>query len=95
MAYHSVQCPQCGIIIESGTSSLPAQEPTIEPVPDARPAERESRAWTSAKGNYTIDATFAGYHSGKVRLRKEDGKIIEVKLEDLSARDRLYVERQR
>jgi thiol-disulfide isomerase/thioredoxin len=46
------------------------------------------RTWTDSSGKYKVSATFLGMRDDKVRLKKEDGSIIEVPLVKLSAADR-------
>ncbi len=52
---------------------------------------RPVRTWTDASGKFSVKASFAGSALGKVRLRKEDGSVIEVDLDKLSADDRKYI----
>ena len=49
------------------------------------------RTWNSLDGNYQVEAKYAGYKSGKVGLKKADGKVVAVPLEKLSEADRRYV----
>lgn len=55
----------------------------------------EERLWTDSSGNHQIKAEFAGLEDGKVKLRKEDGEIVEVPLDRLSDRDRRWAIRNR
>ena len=55
----------------------------------------EQRTWTDATGNFTIEAEFAGLDDGVVRLKKNDGTIVEVPVGKLSGDDRLWVARNR
>lgn len=52
---------------------------------------RSVRTWTDASGKFSVKASFAGSAMGKVRLRKEDGSVIEVDLDKLSAADQEHV----
>ncbi len=58
-----------------------------EDKPQATTAEQsapnEPRAWTSKSGKFSVRATFLGMHEDKVRLKKENGDVIEVPLEKL------------
>jgi hypothetical protein len=61
------------------------------------PPDEGYRIWTNVTGEFRREARFEGCDSGKVTLkRKEDGKIITVPLEQLSAEDQEWIrERQR
>ncbi|MBN2218545.1 MAG: hypothetical protein JW719_14310 [Pirellulales bacterium] len=50
-----------------------------------------SRKWTSRDGKFTTQAEMVDYGQGKVRLRKPDGKEIDVPLKQLSDEDRHWV----
>jgi predicted RNA-binding Zn-ribbon protein involved in translation (DUF1610 family) len=50
------------------------------------------RTWTDASGKFSVKASFAGYAMGTVNLRKEDGSVIKVDLDQLSADDQEYVQ---
>ncbi|MEL7498594.1 MAG: SHD1 domain-containing protein [Planctomycetota bacterium] len=52
---------------------------------------KESRAWKSANGKFTIDATIEQLDKEKVRLKRDDGKLIEVKLADLCEADQKFI----
>ena len=53
---------------------------------------RPLRAWTDASGKFSVKASFAGSALGKVKLRKEDGSVIEVDLDKLLGADQEYVQ---
>lgn len=55
----------------------------------------QPREWTSADGQFTVTATYRFYAAGEVTLIKEDGSEISVPLDQLSAADKAYVQRQR
>jgi len=57
--------------------------------------ERPFRTWTDKTGTYTVEAQFMGAAFGKVKLRKRDGHIITVPLENLSESDQLWIKRRR
>ena len=57
----------------------------------AAAANAVSRTWRSADGKHTIEASFAGFGNGKLRLRKTEGKVIEVPLEKLCPEDQAFV----
>ena len=48
------------------------------------------RSWTSAVGT-SIEAEFVSYVNGKVKLKKADGKTIELPIEKLSAADQQFI----
>lgn len=50
-----------------------------------------SRKWTSRDGKFTTQAEMVDYSQGKVRLRKPDGKEINVPIKQLSDEDRHWV----
>lgn len=62
---------------------------------DAEGTPPELRMWSSARGQFTIKATFVRLANGKVRLRKEDGTEIDVDEEKLSAADRAFIEHKK
>ena len=49
------------------------------------------RKWTSGLGQHTIEAKLLRVEDGMAQLEKPDGTIVEVRLEKLSDRDRLYI----
>ena len=51
----------------------------------------KSREWTSKNGKFNTRAEFIEYVKGKVKLRKIDGKIIEVSMVRLSSPDQKWV----
>lgn len=53
----------------------------------------EVRTWTDASGNFQVEAKFIALESGVVTLKKQSGDPIDVKLEQLSETDQLYVRR--
>ena len=53
------------------------------------------RTWTDKTGQFSIEAEFAGYASGKVKLRKQDGSTIEIPLDALSDADQKWLEDRR
>jgi S1-C subfamily serine protease len=54
--------------------------------------ESEQRVWTSRGGQYTVRATLVARDGDNVKLRKADGSVIEVTLDQLSDADRQFVE---
>lgn len=57
---------------------------------EARRAAR-TRTWTDASGKFSVEAEFIGLAAGMVKLKKMDGKVIEVKLSVLSPEDQKWV----
>ena len=50
-----------------------------------------AREWTSSNGEYRIEADLVGFDSQRVRLKKPDGKIVVVSLDQLGDADRKWV----
>ena len=46
----------------------------------------QTRTWTSSSGEYSIKAKLLEFNGVEVKLKKEDGKIITVKIVKLNAR---------
>ena len=57
-------------------------------------APAESRTWKSSSGRFSTEAELLGFKDGKVKLKKADGKVIEVPLLSLCAADQQYVKKQ-
>jgi hypothetical protein len=57
---------------------------------EARPAD--ARVWTDAKGVFELEASFVSARDGNVQLRKKDGKLVTLPMEQLSADDRHWIE---
>jgi len=49
------------------------------------------REWTDATGAYKLEAEYAGYINGQVRLRKESGEIVSVPITKLSEADQEFI----
>jgi len=60
-------------------------------VAEAGSGDDASREWKSRDGKFTTRARFVELADGTVRLEKDDGKIIEVPLTQLSLSDRTWV----
>lgn len=65
--------------------------PTEPPMSREAPASQALRTWTDATGTFKTEAVLLQLESGKVRLRRSDGKEITVPLEKLSLPDQEYV----
>lgn len=59
--------------------------------PVAKTTKPSPRTWTSADGKFTFEATFVGQTGGIVKLRKADGKVVELPAEKLSDADRAWI----
>lgn len=66
-----------------------------EPGPPVEFAEEEERTWTSADGNFHVEATPTYYDPAKqeVSLRKANGETITIEVKKLSLEDRNYIRR--
>jgi hypothetical protein len=49
------------------------------------------RTWTDSTGRFSVNAQFVGHVDGKVKLKREDGRVIEVDLARLTVKDQQYV----
>lgn len=58
---------------------------------ESTPASSELREWEDDTGRFKIMATLIGQTEDKVRLRKEDGRVVEVDFDQLSDEDRQYL----
>jgi len=54
-------------------------------------ATATAREWTSSDGKHTVDAEFVEQSDGAVRLRRKNGKVITVKVTELSRADQKYL----
>jgi membrane protein involved in colicin uptake len=65
----------------------------------AKEAERQqqlrTRVWRDKSGTHLVAAEFRGIAQGYVALRKADGKIIKVPVDELSDADRKWLEELR
>ena len=68
-----------------GAVALYAQAPASES--DARSGSGGLRTWTDASGTRKVEASLVDSADGTVRLKKPDGKVVEIPLEKLSAAD--------
>ena len=73
--------------VHSGSVAGPAR-------PWGGPSTDQLRAWTDSTGKHTIQAEFVEFKEGKVRLRKQNGKVVTIPIEKLSDADRELVQRQ-
>ena len=53
--------------------------------------ESVGRTWTSADGKFMIKAKFVKFEAGNVFLEKEDGKVVDLSIGNLSAEDQQWV----
>lgn len=59
-----------------------------------QPEEAACRTWTDRTGEHQIEAVLLGLENGQVRLKKKDGTIVRIAIENLSKADQAYVKRQ-
>ena len=52
----------------------------------------ETRVWVDSTGKYKIEATLVSHTDSTVKLRRGDGRIIEMPIKKLSAEDRAFLE---
>jgi hypothetical protein len=65
-----------------------------EALPSPGEAKAPLRTWTDSTGQRHIEAAFVGQVDGQVRLRRPDGKEVNLALEKLSPADQEWVRRQ-
>ena len=53
------------------------------------------RKWTDITGKFSVEAELVDVGDGKVRLKKENGKVVSIPIERLSLSDRSFVDQQR
>lgn len=53
------------------------------------------REWSDASGSFKVTASFVSLGNGKVKLKKENGAVIEVDMDVLSEADRVFVNKLR
>ncbi|KAJ7179165.1 hypothetical protein C8R46DRAFT_1072719 [Mycena filopes] len=61
--------------------------------PAARPPPDRVRTWHDRTGQFRVDAAYLGFNSGKLRLHKTNGVIVEVPAEKMSVEDMKYVDK--
>lgn len=69
---------------------VPGQQPGTKR-PSARPGLM--RTWTDSSGQHKVRASLVAVEEGKVRLKKEDGAVVELPLAKLSTLDQRWIER--
>lgn len=74
---------------EPAKPSRPAETP---PQPAAKPPKSLSRTWKDSTGRYTVNAELVEVTDDQARLKKLDGRIIEIPLVRLSEADREYLQ---
>lgn len=70
----------------------PSEPKRRQPPPKPKPIVR---TWTDSTGQFKIDAEFAGYAAGTVKLKKADGSIITLPMEKLSQEDQDWIRDRR
>ncbi|KDN49560.1 hypothetical protein K437DRAFT_273215 [Tilletiaria anomala UBC 951] len=58
----------------------------------AKPSANNTRIWHDKSGQFKVDAEFLGFNSGKIRLHKMNGVVIEVAIEKMSVPDIQFLE---
>jgi hypothetical protein len=61
------------------------------PKPSRQKPPEPLRTWTDATGKFTVEATFTSYAHGVVKLKRKDGRVISIDIEQLSPPDQKYV----
>ncbi|MBW3599685.1 MAG: hypothetical protein KY475_20745 [Planctomycetes bacterium] len=79
---------------EKDSRPLGPTEPDAAPDPEHPKSRFQPRVWTDRTGTFTVTATLVSMLNDQARLRKEDGEILEVSVEQLSAADRAYLKEQ-
>ena len=54
-------------------------------------AQDQSRTWEDATGSFRIDAVLLDHNDQVVRLKKSDGRVVNVPLDKLSKKDRDFI----
>lgn len=80
--------------IDTSAPKEPLRETTSKSGEDAgeSPENPGRRTWMSADGKYSVNAEFMSMTAGIVKLKRSDGKIVEVPIENLSETDRQFLE---
>jgi hypothetical protein len=85
-------------LAESGDAAdTSAKERSSSEAAEEKPAESAAatmRTWRAATGAFEVQATFVELKSGKVTLKKANGRTIKVPLEKLSKADQEYAKQQ-
>jgi len=71
-----------------GAEHEPEPEPLVEP-------GTAYRKWTSKTGEFRVEAEFVSMAMGKVKLRKADAEEVTLGLEQLSATDQQWIEKEK
>ena len=83
---------------DSGKETATQKKPTAVRGKPKVPGDAEKRfdfrTWKSKSGKFTVRAKFRGLEDGKVKLEREDGKVIRVPLAGLSEADRQFHRRR-
>jgi len=82
--------------LRAAIASADEQDKKVEQAKEEA-AERAARTriWRDATGRYSVEAEFASVTNGVVRLKKKNGKTIEVKLDTLSDDDKNWIAKRR
>jgi len=77
--------------IVKGSASV--VQPIAESVPNVPPKNdyHAMREWSDASGGFKVKASFVSLGNGHVKLKKEDGKVIDVSIDKLSIEDQEFI----
>ncbi len=79
--------------VADNSDSLPKTTPAPQPVPRA---EQEARTWQTADGMFSVEAQLVSFANGLVKLKRADnGKVITIKITQLSADDQAFLKSKR
>jgi len=94
---HAAAAPPVKARAAPTDAASPPQSPPAAEAPSPKPVQPagDSRLWTLAFGRAQMKATFLSLSGNKVKLRKWDGSIISVSLDELSPRDREWIDEHR
>ena len=76
-------------------SPEPSRAAAREPFSEEQEGKAEPlRLWTDSSGKYQVEAVFVECHDDVVRLRKADGRVVQVPVSRLGLTDADYVHRR-
>lgn len=102
----SVESPQQPELVQPPDAKEPSpseavpdeKQPEAEPTPPAEPPKPavnpNLRTWKDKSGEHSIEAEFVSMAMSKVKLKKADGKIITIPLENLCDEDREWIRKR-
>lgn len=93
---YGISADQAGELIAEGLDNAwplldgDSLQQAIDALPEPM-REPEYRTWSDASGEHQTEAEFAGYINGTVKLRRKDGRYIELPMEKLSESDQQWI----